>query len=77
MPVRAKFRCDSITKTEHGTSIKLYPVTSGSDENEKFYKYTPAGSVELSTINAEAAKQFVPGAEYYVDFTPMDSTPAA
>jgi hypothetical protein len=47
----------------------LEPVTSGSPENESFYKYTPGGKISLSTINADAAKQFVPGQYYYVDFT--------
>jgi hypothetical protein len=48
----------------------FWPVTSGSPENDAFYKYTPAGKLELSTINAEAAAGFEVGKAYYLDFTP-------
>lgn len=68
MSVRAKFKCTSITNTENGASIQLDPVVSGSKENENFYKWTPGGSVLLSTVNDAAAAQFTPGGEYYVDF---------
>lgn len=71
MSVRAKFKVNSITQYEGGAaSIKLNPVTTGSDENKAFYKYTPCGSIDLQTVNEEAAKQFVVGAEFYVDFSP-------
>lgn len=71
MTVRAKFRVNSVMYMEGGTAaIKLSPVTTGSEENKAFYKWTPCGSIDLQTINEEAAKQFVPGAEFYVDFTP-------
>lgn len=75
MSVRAKFKVGRISQVDGGhssaisTMINLYPVTSGSPENEKFYRYTPSGSIELSTVNAEAAKNFELGKEYYVDFT--------
>ena len=71
MTVRAKFKCTQITETEGGLkTVKLMPVSSGSEENKQFFKYTPAGSIDLSTVNPEAAAQFVPGREYFVDFTP-------
>jgi hypothetical protein len=70
MSVRAKFRVTSVTQFENTSSkVTLQPVTNGSKENEQFYKWTPGGSIELSTINAEAAAQFVPGKEFYIDFT--------
>lgn len=50
--------------------VTLSPVTSGSEENKAFYKWTPGGSIQLETVNTEAAKQFEPGVEFYVDFTP-------
>lgn len=71
MNVRAKFIVTEKTESQSGISVKMYPVTGGSDENEKFYKYTPAGSIELSTINKTAADAFVVGAEFYVDFSPV------
>lgn len=71
--VRAKFRVETVTYHRDGyASIKLFPVVSGSEENKRFYKYTPSGSIELSTINLEAAGQFLPGHDYYVDFTPAE-----
>ncbi len=69
MSVRAKFRVESVTKFENGNSVKLTPVTSGSEENESFFHYTPFGTIEIGTINEGAASQFTPGAEFYVDFT--------
>jgi len=71
---RAKFYCCSVTLFSSdpgaGKAVKLQPVTSGSEENREFWKYTPSGSIELSISNPEAAKIFEPGREYYVDFTP-------
>lgn len=71
MSVRAKMKCDGVEKNEDGSgSVSLSPVTSGSDENDQFYKYTPGGSLKLSTINAAVIEQFVAGNEYYIDITP-------
>lgn len=70
MSVRAKFKVESVLHSQNGHTVQLFPVTTGSDENKEFYKYTPGGKIELSTINPDAAKQFVPGGEVYVDFTP-------
>jgi Asp-tRNA(Asn)/Glu-tRNA(Gln) amidotransferase B subunit len=70
MIVRAKFNVSSITRTTGGHTITLSPVTSGSKENESFYKYTPGGSIVLSTINDSAVEAFGnPGDSFYVDFT--------
>lgn len=74
MSVRAKFRCESVTKTANSAaSVTLSPVTNGSPENDSFYKWTPGGCIALQTINESAADQFVPGKDYYVDFTPADA----
>lgn len=69
--VRAKFKVATITESEGGQkTARLHPVTSGSPENVEFFKWTPGGSIDLSTLNPKAAEQFVPGREFYVDFTP-------
>jgi hypothetical protein len=73
MSVRAKFKVDSITTTTTAVSVLLSPVTTGSAENESFFRYTPVGRIELSTINPAAAAQFVPGKSFYVDFTDAGS----
>jgi hypothetical protein len=76
MSVRAKFVCNSITRQKHWDqskgetqTIKLTPVTSGSEENKAFYEATPSGSIEIMTVNEEVAKNFELGKSYYVDFT--------
>lgn len=70
--VRAKFRCTEIVQTENGGRVRAMPVTGGSPENEQFFKWTPLGSLDMGTINPEALKQFAPGKEFYVDFTPVE-----
>lgn len=78
MSVRAKFKVQSITRQQHWDvlkgeiqTIKLTPVTSGSAENASFYAATPSGTIELGTVNGEAAQKFTLGGEFYVDFTPV------
>jgi hypothetical protein len=76
--VRAKFTVQSVTPNgatdpkEKGSTVSLLPVTGGSKENEEFYKWTPGGNILLSTINEEAASQFVVGKSFFVDFSPAD-----
>ena len=80
MIVRAKFYCTSVLKTiQHVTNpetgkyepktvytYKFQAVSSGSDENKKFFASTPTGSVELSAIREDLFKIFE---EYYLDFS--------
>ena len=68
--VRAKFKCVDKSGSENDTQIKLEAVTSGSEENKTFFKYTPSGQISMGTINKEAAAQFEVGKEYYIDFSP-------
>jgi len=70
MSVRAKFKVEEVTQSTNGHSVRLVPVTGGSPENESFFKWTPWGEIKIGTINADAAKQFQPGQQIYVDFTP-------
>jgi hypothetical protein len=77
MTVRAKFKVDSIERSKYGSdaeiqNVKLsavYGGDKGSEENKKFWKYTPTGNISLGTINADAAAYFELGEEYYIDFT--------
>ena len=77
--IRAKFYVGSNEpngaerEEDKGNRITLNAVTSGSPENETFYKWTPSGNIVLETINPAAAEQFVPGKEFYVDFTEVPS----
>ena len=71
MPVRAKYKVQSTTEMEGGLkSVRMHPVTSGSPENVEFFKWTPSGTIDLSTLNPAAAEQFKPGVEFFIDFTP-------
>lgn len=76
--VRAKFKVHSITKSagwngaKEMHTVKLQPVTSGSDENKSFYAATPGGAIELSLVSADVGAQFGIGDEFYVDFTKAD-----
>jgi len=67
--VRAKFRVDCIKLYADGRAeIEMSPVTSGSEENKQFWKYTPAGNLKMQIDNPDAVSKFIPGKEYYVDF---------
>jgi hypothetical protein len=75
--VRAKFKCTGNTVTDAGTpqataNIRLEPVIMGSEENDTFYRYTPAGQIYLNVVNPAAAEAFEVGKEYYIDFTPAE-----
>jgi hypothetical protein len=67
--VRAKFKCTVKVETGDTAHIVFEPVVSGSKENEDFYKYTPAGRIDLGVVNEAAANQFEQGKEYYIDFS--------
>jgi hypothetical protein len=70
--VRAKFVCDGIQDNPEceSKSISFSPVTTGSEENKSFSKYTPSGSVHLNiSYETEASNFFEGGKEYYLDFT--------
>lgn len=64
MAVRAKFK---VAEIQDGT-VKMHPVTSGSKENDSFFKATPSGQLTMGIVNPDALKQFAVGDEYYVDF---------
>ncbi len=73
--VRCKFTCTNkeeanAGKPEDGYRITMHPVSSGSPENEAFFKYTPWGNFEFGTINKYAADQIEVGKEYYIDISP-------
>lgn len=72
--VRAKFRVESKKRSQHWegrVDINMQPVCSDVEgsENKQFWEATPAGDIQLSTVNPKAAEQFEVGQEYYVDFT--------
>lgn len=80
--VRAKFRVESYeTRLESNKpdaaelrSVKLSVVYGDSEENKKYFKWTPSGSIQIGMLNPEAWKQFPLGAEVYVDFSLVSDT---
>lgn len=67
--VRAKFYVSAVTEYQGGgRKFELMPVTSGSEENKSFWKYTPSGKIEINVSN-ESVATFEVGKEYYVDFS--------
>lgn len=70
MSVVAKFVVEEKAENRNGsTRVILNPVIGGSEENEKFWKYTPAGKIEMYIDNQAASEQFEVGKEYYVEFS--------
>lgn len=72
MSVICKFKCISKNFGEIGCEVNLKPVTHGSKENEKYFKYTPNGGINLGILNEEASEQFIIGKEYIVQLMPTD-----
>lgn len=68
MSVRAKFKCTE----NNGENVELEAVTSGSEENDSFFKWTPYGKLSMGTVNENAIKQFEVGKEYYIDISLAD-----
>lgn len=70
--IRAKFIVDQRIKSEYRGSetveVILRPVTDGSPENKAFWEATPVGQLQMQ-IETAAADAFVPGKEFYLDFT--------
>lgn len=68
MAVSAKFR---VTTLGIG-SVNLSAVNSKSGENEQFFKGTPVGIIQMSTLTDETLKHFESGKEYTVTFSPVE-----
>ena len=74
MTVRCKMKCKvkKVNETDGGGTVAFEPVTTGSKENDEFFKYTPLGGLEVGPINQTAFDAFEEGKEYYVDITPSE-----
>lgn len=72
--VRCKFRCNSITKrldsykseNKFVHTYEFSAVYDGSEENKKFFAYTPSGTLNVGAFRDDL---FEPGLEYYIDIT--------
>jgi len=77
--VRAKFKVESYETRLEGKqgseelrSVRLVAVTGDSEENKKFFRWTPNGRIDIGILNPEAWKQLPLGAEVFVDFTVVE-----
>jgi hypothetical protein len=66
MSVLAKFKCEA--NNQGSVTLRAVYDPNPESENGRFFQYTPSGMITLSTVNEFAAKQFVPGKEYFVTF---------
>lgn len=69
---RAKFTLTKREEDQSGFTLYFQPVTSGSVENDAFFKWTPWGELKMGTVNAGAAMGFEVGKAYYLDFSPAE-----
>ena len=75
--VRAKFKVASITSFpgQQAKSFKLCAICDDTtEENRKFAKYTPSGTLEMWVDNPPAAEVFEQYKEFYLDFIPVEAT---
>jgi len=72
--VRAKFVCESVKQHRWNPNLKTYEFSAVCAdevaENQRFHKYTPSGSLQISVDNP--AVNFELGKSYYLDFSPAD-----
>lgn len=74
MSVRAKFRVHSVLDFGQSKEVTMSAVYEGplgeNEENKRFTKASPSGSLKMTIDNPYAYEQFAPGQEWYLDFTP-------
>jgi hypothetical protein len=77
--VRAKFVVSVVTRTNYGqVTVTLEPQYDTSiEEDKRFAKYTPTGSITLVIDNPAASGYLELGKAFYVDFTIVPQAAAA
>lgn len=76
--MRAKFQINTITVFQSGQEqLKMNAVaksgaypSDGSDEDNTYAKFSPAGELSLTVTNPALLGKFKPGDKFYLDFTP-------
>lgn len=67
--VKAKFAVTGVNRLQGSEIVTAIPVTSGSEENKSFSKFTPSGKLEMYITNENLFGWFQPGEELYLDIT--------
>lgn len=78
--MRAKLVVETVTLHAGGnSSLKMRAVSrndaypaDGSDENNTYAKFSPSATFEIYISNPALEGKFVPGQQFYVDFTQVD-----
>lgn len=71
--IRAKFQCHEVTKDSSGNEkVSLGAVYGNGEANKEWSKYTPSGSLTMTISQEGAQGKFIPGKEYFLDFTPAE-----
>lgn len=71
--MQAKLKVEYVVKGGGESEVLIMsPVTTGSEENKSFSKWTPWGKLELGITNPNLIGTFNPGDEYIVEFTKAD-----
>ena len=73
--VRAKFVCTGVEDQpfHKQKAVSFSAVTSGSEENKSFAKYTPFGNLQMwISYETRASDAFEQGKEYYLDISPVE-----
>jgi hypothetical protein len=76
--VRAKFYVIEVAETAYGPGtkpveqkrVRMTAVTSDSEENKSWSKWTPSGSLEMVINNPAAYEQFKPGQVVFLTLEP-------
>lgn len=76
--MRAKFQINTVTMFQSGQEqLKMNAVAKsgaypadGSDEDNTYAKFSPAGELSLTIANPALLGKFKPGDKFYLDFTP-------
>lgn len=70
--IRAKFKLISITQYgAESWNLKFDAVhETDTEENKRFTKYTPSGTLEMRCTNPSVMKNLEIGKYYYLDFSP-------
>lgn len=78
MLIKAKFICWSVVEPNEGETdrkVNLFPVTTGSVENQSFAKNTPTGQLTLQiSPETQAFDYFTVGKEYYLTIEECDES---
>ena len=72
--VRGKFQVIKKAKVNWNADVEIVTLQAvcqdDTEENRRFHKYSPQGSIELTIDNPPASAALSLGGFFYVDFTP-------